>query len=59
MLVVLSVHSRGYQRAEFGLHLPLAQHIGAELPSELNLILNGAILLEVPVEKVPAGQKGI
>ena len=34
------------------LHLALAQLVGAQLARELDLILNGSVLAEVPVEQI-------
>ena len=54
MLVVLRIDARSNQGAELRVCLPRAQLIGAELAGELDLVLNGAVLLEVPVEQIPA-----
>lgn len=55
---MLSIHARHDQRAIIGVlpGLILAELIGTELPSQLDLILNCAVLLEIPVEQVPALQ---
>ena len=58
VLMMLSVDTRHDQCAVFRVlsGLILAELVGTELPSQLDLILDRAVLLEVPVEQVPASQ---
>jgi hypothetical protein len=54
--MVLGIDSWGHQGSKFGLHLTRAEQVGAELASQLDLVLDRPVLLEIPVEQVPAAR---
>lgn len=48
VLVVLRIYTRQHQSTVLGLCLSRAQHVGRQLASELDLVLDGAVLVKVP-----------